>query len=65
MPIYSYKCNECEHTLDSLQKFNDDPLTECPQCLKQSLSKQLSTGTGFCLMGKDWHRPGMSAGNKT
>jgi putative FmdB family regulatory protein len=67
MPLYTYQCNQqqCQHTLDKLQKFSDEPLTTCPACNKESLVKQVSTGTAFCLMGDNhWSRPGMSVGNK-
>lgn len=32
MPTYQYRCTECGHDLEAVQKFTDDPLTECPQC---------------------------------
>lgn len=64
MPIYAYKCSECGHELEELQKFSDDPLKVCPNCEKEALEKQVSTDTGFCLMGRGWHRPGMRAGSK-
>lgn len=31
MPIYEYKC-ENGHQFEVLQKFSDDPLTECEEC---------------------------------
>jgi len=32
MPIYSYKCNNCEHEFDIRQRMSEDPLTICPNC---------------------------------
>ena len=32
MPTYEYACTACGHRLDAVQKFTDDPLTECPEC---------------------------------
>ncbi len=32
MPTYEYACTACGHKLDAVQKFTDDPLTECPEC---------------------------------
>ncbi len=32
MPLYVYKCKNCEHQFEVRQRFSDDPLTECPQC---------------------------------
>src|SRR3954449_10490204 len=31
MPIYEYKC-ENGHVFDVIQKFTDDPLTDCQEC---------------------------------
>ena len=31
MPIYEYKC-ENGHVFDVIQKFTDEPLTECQEC---------------------------------
>lgn len=64
MPIYAYKCDSCQHDHEALQKFSDDPLTICPKCGQPALKKQLSTSTGFCLMGYGWHKPGMTGGSK-
>ena len=32
MPIYGYRCSECQHELELLQSMSDAPLTQCPQC---------------------------------
>lgn len=32
MPTYEYRCRSCNHDLEVVQSFTDDPLTECPQC---------------------------------
>jgi len=32
LPTYEYACTACGHKLDAVQKFTDDPLTECPEC---------------------------------
>ncbi len=32
MPTYEYRCKECGEHLEVVQKFTDDPLTECPTC---------------------------------
>lgn len=32
MPTYEYACKSCGHRLEVVQKFTDDPLTECPEC---------------------------------
>jgi putative FmdB family regulatory protein len=54
MPIYAYKCAECSHELDVIRKVSDPPLTECPNCGKPALVKQI-TAAGFHLKGAGWY----------
>ena len=54
MPIYAYRCEDCGHELDALQKISDPPLTECPACGAQALKKQL-TAAAFRLKGGGWY----------
>lgn len=32
MPTYRYRCKECEHEFEVIQRMSDDPLTHCPIC---------------------------------
>ena len=32
MPLYVYRCNNCEHQFEVRQRFSEEPLTECPKC---------------------------------
>ena len=32
MPTYQYRCTSCDTDLEAVQKFTDDPLTDCPEC---------------------------------
>lgn len=32
MPTYQYRCQDCSSQLEVVQKFTDDPLTQCPTC---------------------------------
>ena len=54
MPIYAYKCAECSHELDVIRKVSDPPFTECPNCGKPALVKQV-TAAGFHLKGGGWY----------
>ena len=36
MPIYEYKCSNCGHQFEKIQKFSDDPLKKCPNCDKNA-----------------------------
>jgi putative FmdB family regulatory protein len=54
MPIYAYRCGECGHELDVLQKISDPPLTDCPACGAAALAKQI-TAAAFRLKGSGWY----------
>lgn len=54
MPIYEYRCPDCGHQFDKLQKISDDPVTECPSC-GQNQVKKLISRTSFSLKGGGWY----------
>lgn len=55
MPIYEYKCKECQQLTEVIQSFSEKPLTDCPKCNKvDSLEKNICVtappkfkGSGF------------------
>ncbi len=63
MPIYEYRCAECGHELEKLQKISDAPLTDCPACGKPALQKLVSAA-GFRLKGGGWYETDFKSGNK-
>lgn len=32
MPIYEYKCVACEARIEKKQRFDEEPLSICPEC---------------------------------
>lgn len=52
MPIYEYKCETCG-TFEVLQKFSDEPLTECLHC--QGEVKKLISLSSFVLKGAGFY----------
>jgi putative FmdB family regulatory protein len=64
MPIYEYRCGECGHQEEHLQKVSEKPLAKCPACGKKSYKKLLSAA-GFQLKGSGWYATDFkSAGKK-
>ena len=53
MPIYEYKCTQCEKEQEFIQKFSDDPITTCPEC-GGAMKKLISTNS-FVLKGSGWY----------
>ena len=54
MPIYEYQCSSCQHQFELIQKISEQPVTQCPQCLKDS-AKRLVSAAGFQLKGTGWY----------
>lgn len=54
MPIYEYRCGTCGFQKEYLQRLNDVPLTDCPECGKATFSKMV-TAAGFQLKGSGWY----------
>ena len=54
MPIYEYRCLECSHQEEHLQKVSDPVLKVCPSCGKETYQKMLSAA-GFQLKGSGWY----------
>jgi putative FmdB family regulatory protein len=63
MPIYAYACQECDHSLDALQKVSDEPLKDCPECGKPAL-KRLLSAPRFRLKGKGWYETDFKSDNQ-
>jgi len=54
MPIYEYRCDNCSHQLEALQKMSDGPLRKCPSCGKSQL-RRLVSAPSFRLKGGGWY----------
>ncbi|MCB1670666.1 MAG: zinc ribbon domain-containing protein [Gammaproteobacteria bacterium] len=54
MPIYEYRCSNCGHELEALQKISDAALVHCPACEQDALKKLVSAAS-FRLKGGGWY----------
>ena len=63
MPIYAYRCSSCGCQKDVMQKMSDAPLSNCPECGKETFSKQL-TAAGFQLKGNGYYVTDFKGGPK-
>ncbi|MGC3872339.1 FmdB family zinc ribbon protein [Halomonas sp. GXIMD04776] len=63
MPIYEYQCKACDQRLEKLQKISAAPLTQCPHCEQQTLSRLISAA-GFRLAGGGWYETDFKSGGK-
>ena len=63
MPIYDYKCSDCEHQIEVIQKISDKPRVTCPKCNKKTLKKLISAPS-FRLKGSGWYETDFKTGKK-
>ena len=57
MPIYEYRCTECEAQWELEQSIKDEPRRVCPECGKQTAERQISL-SNFQLVGDRWGKDG-------
>jgi putative FmdB family regulatory protein len=53
LPLYEYRCTQCSHRFDKIQKFNDQPETVCPRC-GGALERPL-TAPALQFKGAGWY----------
>jgi putative FmdB family regulatory protein len=61
MPTYQYRCTECGHDLEVVQRFSDAALTECPNCAGQL--RKVFNAVGVVFKGSGFYRTDSRAGN--
>jgi putative FmdB family regulatory protein len=55
VPIYEYRCPDCGHEFEQLQRMSDAPITSCPECSGDQVKKLISR-TSFVLKGGGWYK---------
>ena len=63
MPIYEYRCGQCGHALEAIQKMSDAELTDCPSCGEAALGRLISAPS-FRLKGGGWYETDFKTGTK-
>ena len=63
MPIYEYKCQNCGHYFEILQRISEEPLSTCPECKKNAL-KKLVSAPNFRLKGEGWYETDFKKDNQ-
>lgn len=39
MPVYEYRCAECQHNYEIEQRITEEPLKKCPSCGQPALKR--------------------------
>ena len=62
MPIYAFRCAECGHQFDRLQKLSDPDPETCPNCGANAVGRQV-TAPSFRLSGSGWYETDFKKGS--
>lgn len=54
MPLYEYRCRNCDHQFEVQQSFSDDPLTVCPEC--QGELRKVFNPVGISFKGSGFYK---------
>jgi len=55
MPNYDYKCTECGHTEEILQKMTEQAIKDCPVCHKTTYIRNIGSGLGLHFQGTGFY----------
>lgn len=61
MPTYQYACTACGEQLEVVQRFTDEPLTECPACAGRL--RKVFSPVGVVFKGSGFYRTDSRAAN--
>ncbi len=53
MPTYVYKCKDCGHEFETVQRMSEDPLKVCPEC--KGKINRLLFAPGIVFNGPGFH----------
>jgi putative FmdB family regulatory protein len=54
LPTYEYACTACGHRLEAVQKFTDEPLSECAEC--HGALRKVYGAVGIVLKGSGFYK---------
>jgi putative FmdB family regulatory protein len=55
MPLYQYRCSNCNVELEIQQRITEPALTDCPNCETDGLKRVIGLGGGFVLKGTGFY----------
>ncbi len=64
MPTYDYCCTACGYQAEVMQKMQETPLKECPQCHALTLKRGIGGGIGVSFIGESWFKNGYTSAKK-
>ena len=62
LPVYAYSCGNCGLEFERMQRFSDEPITECPDCKVSSVQRVIQP-VGIIFKGSGWYVKDSKAAN--
>lgn len=56
MALYAFKCEECAHEFEALEKFSDTDTRTCPHCYQNTAKRVMAVGS-FRIYGAGAFKP--------
>lgn len=57
MPIFDWRCDKCNYTIERIERTGDPPLGKCPECSKGTMKKTISFKGQYILRGDGFYNP--------
>lgn len=62
MPVYAYSCNSCGLQFERMQRFSDQPVSDCPECNEHTVQRVIQP-VGIIFKGSGWYVKDSKAAN--
>ncbi len=53
MPIYEYRCDDCEQVFEAIQRISDEPLDACRRC--GGAAQRIVSSPAIQFLGSGWY----------
>lgn len=53
MPVYEYRCEDCDEEFEAFRSISDESSQRCPSCSSETCKKLISLSS-FKLNGEGW-----------
>lgn len=53
MPIYEYRCDDCEQVFEAIQRISDEPLDACRHC--GGAARRIVSSPAIQFLGTGWY----------
>lgn len=63
MPLYEYRCRNCNHQFEIQQSFSDDALTVCPEC--EGELRKVFNPVGIAFKGSGFYKNDSRGGSSS